>query len=217
MVNRNLSHFKVPLLKGSLMAEISTHQTSTFVMLDARNFDFVGKILDAMLVRVPLDNTIVREYRNLRSSGVRPMPADLRQLIDESTKLKRGDESDERTLTEPQEVDPLRNKEEDTATTSEPIPTEQISKVSSPPSSFVPTSNIFHTILQEPIMNLTTTPPPPLVTPPTSPINSIILISSVRPLPPNSFVGISLPHISIPLPTPIFTDSTTPTTIGFSV
>lgn len=59
-------------------------------MSDARNFDFIGTIQDAMLFKVPLDNAIVREYQNLPSSSVGLMPVDLRQLIDESTKPKGG-------------------------------------------------------------------------------------------------------------------------------
>lgn len=72
------------------MAEILTLQASTFVMSDPKNFDFVGSILIKMLKKVPLDNAIVRDYRKLISSGVRPMPIEHRKLIDECNKLKRG-------------------------------------------------------------------------------------------------------------------------------
>ncbi|CAI9280536.1 unnamed protein product [Lactuca saligna] len=46
---------------------------------------------------------------------------------------------------------------------------------------------------------------------PSSPFISIVPISSIAPLPPSSFVGMSVPYISIPLSTPIFTYSTYPT------
>lgn len=198
-------------MHDSLMAEISTLQMSTFIMSDPHNFNFIGSVPVEMLEKVPIDNAILRECQKLPSSGVCPMPADLRKLIDESNKPKCGgkrkekvspservrvtkktnkptnklrspspdiqEESDERTLTEPQEDDTLQNEEEDTTATLEPTLTKNILKVSSPPYSSIPTSNIFYTILQEPFLNLTTTPPPPPVTPPTSPTASTIPIS----------------------------------------
>ena len=90
MVNHALSHFKVPLMKDFLILEIPTHQTTTFVISDAKNFDFFGTITYSMFVKFPLDNIAVREYQTLLSSIVRPMPTDLIQLIHESTKPKRG-------------------------------------------------------------------------------------------------------------------------------
>lgn len=237
-------------MQDSVMAEIPTLQTSKFMMSDPKNFVFIGLIPEEILENVPLDNAIVRVYHKLPSFGVRPMPADIRQLIDESNKMKRGgkrkanvdpyesvkapkkmrkpakkprspsliiqEDSEERTVTKGQEDNTLRNEEEDTAATSERIPTETISKVSSSTPSSIHSSDTFNTILQESILNLTTTPPPTLVTPPTSPITSKIPISSIPPLPPMSSVGISLPQISIPLSSPIFTDSTTPTTSSVS-
>ncbi|CAI9301882.1 unnamed protein product [Lactuca saligna] len=71
--------------------------------------------------------------------------------------------------------------------------------------------------MQNPFQNLTTSPPSPRFTPPTSqitssPILSTIPITSILPLPPTSSVGISLPQISIHISSPIFIDSTPPTT-----
>lgn len=90
MVNQDLGHFNVPMMKYFEREEILTLQTSTFVMSDPRNFNFIGSIRLDMLERVPLDNAIVREHRKLPSSCVHPMSADLRKLIDESNKLKHG-------------------------------------------------------------------------------------------------------------------------------
>lgn len=77
IVNRAISHFKVPLIQDSLMDEIPTLQTTTFVMSDPHNFDFVGSIPDALLEKVSLDKAIIRAYREMPSSCVRPIPAEL--------------------------------------------------------------------------------------------------------------------------------------------
>ncbi|CAI9303851.1 unnamed protein product [Lactuca saligna] len=148
-------------------------------MLDPRNFSFIGLIPDEMLEKVPLDNAIMRKYQKLPPSGVRPMLAELRQLIDEINKPKRGgkrkakaapfesvrvpkntmkpakkprslstifqEESEKRTRTEVHDNDTLRNEEEDTTSTLKPTPTESILKVSSPPSSSIPTFDILET------------------------------------------------------------------------
>lgn len=60
------------------------------MMSDPRNFSFIGSIPVGMLERVPLDNVVMRQYRKLPSSGVCPIHAELRKLIDESNKLKHG-------------------------------------------------------------------------------------------------------------------------------
>ena len=75
-------------MKDSLIAEIPTLQTTTSVMLDPKNFEFVGSIMEVLLKRVPLDNAIIRAYQKLPSSGVRPIPAELKKVIDEGEKMK---------------------------------------------------------------------------------------------------------------------------------
>lgn len=62
--------------------------TTTFVMLDPRNLEFIGSIPDVMLKKVPLDNAIIRSYRKFPSSGVRPIPAELKKVVDEGDKTK---------------------------------------------------------------------------------------------------------------------------------
>lgn len=59
-------------------------------MSDPQNFDFVGSILDALLEKVPLDNAVIRAYRTIPSSGVRPIPTESQKIIDEGDKLKCG-------------------------------------------------------------------------------------------------------------------------------
>lgn len=57
---------------------------------DPNNFTFIGSVPDAMLEKVPLDNDIVSEYQILPSSGVQPMPNELRKPLDEGNKPNRG-------------------------------------------------------------------------------------------------------------------------------
>nr|KAJ0203805.1 hypothetical protein LSAT_V11C500271050 [Lactuca sativa] len=79
------------------MAEISTLYTSTFVMPDPWNFDIVGSILEALLEKVSLDNAIVRAYRKMPSSSVRPIPTKLQKIINEGEKPKRGEKRKAKT------------------------------------------------------------------------------------------------------------------------
>lgn len=51
-----------------------------------------------MLERVPFDNAIVRDYQKLPSSGVQPMPAELRKLIDDGNKPKCGGKRKEKVV-----------------------------------------------------------------------------------------------------------------------
>ena len=173
--------------------------TSLFMMSDPENFTFVGTIQEVMLVKVPSDNVIVNEYRKLPLSSVRPITDKLQKLIEEGTKPKRGgkrkakvgpsdvvrapkkarkqakkprspssvvwENSKSRTLTEVRDKGTFHNEEDDIAVTSEPTPTETVPKVSSPVLTFNPVSVIFHTF-----------------TPPSSPIITTILISSIPPL-----------------------------------
>lgn len=77
MVNRAISHFKVPFIIDFVMEVIPTLQNSMFMMSDPRNFAFVGTILEEMLLKVPSDNMIVNEYRKIPSSGVHPIMDEL--------------------------------------------------------------------------------------------------------------------------------------------
>lgn len=63
-------------------------QTSTFIMSDPSKFNFVGSILEAMLVKVPSDNAIVNAYCKQPTSGVHPMTEELRKAIEEITNRK---------------------------------------------------------------------------------------------------------------------------------
>ncbi|CAI9263690.1 unnamed protein product [Lactuca saligna] len=217
--------------RKSSRPNILTLQTSTFVMLDPRNFNFIGSILVDMLERVPLDNSIQQAKTSWKKEGksylFRKRQGSKKDK--KPTKKPRSpspvfqEESESRIVMEVQEDNTIRHEkeEQDTTSTLKPTPIEHILKVSSPPSSIVPTSNIFWNILKEPFLNLSITPSSPLVIPSTlpmssSPTTSTNPISSIPPLPPMNSVGISLPHISIALSSPIFTDSTAPTTSSVS-
>lgn len=79
MVNHAFGHFKVKLMKDSIMAAIPILQTSMFVMSNPRNFTFIGSIPEEMLMKVPHDNAIVNAYRKSPSSSIRLMTDELRK------------------------------------------------------------------------------------------------------------------------------------------
>nr|KAJ0184447.1 hypothetical protein LSAT_V11C900494330 [Lactuca sativa] len=204
-------------MTDSLIAATLTLQTTTFVMSDPRNFAFVGSIPEVMLEKVPVNNDIIRAYRKLPSSGVRSKKFKKPVPKPRSPSLVVQDDSEERIETKVQRDNVLRNDEEDTTYTSEPPTLKMFVKVSSPPSSSIPESDIFDTIMKEPFLSLTTPPPPSPFNPPilsmtTSPLTTSLPISSIPPLPKMSSAETSQPQISIPFSTPIFTDSNIPST-----
>ncbi|CAI9264306.1 unnamed protein product [Lactuca saligna] len=77
-------------MQYSLMADIPSFQTTTFIKSDPRNFRFVGSIPDVMFEKIPLENSIIREYHNFPCSGVHPIPAELQKINNEGNKPNRG-------------------------------------------------------------------------------------------------------------------------------
>lgn len=57
---------------------------------DPYKFNFVGSILEVMLVKVPSDNVNVNEYCKLPASGAHSMPVELWKAIKEANKPKGG-------------------------------------------------------------------------------------------------------------------------------
>lgn len=61
----------------SVIVAILILHTSTLMMSNPRKFSFFGTIPEAILVKVPIDNVIVNEYRNMPTSGVSHMIEEL--------------------------------------------------------------------------------------------------------------------------------------------
>lgn len=88
-------------MNGSLVAKISTLQTTTFVMSDPRNFKFVGSILEVLSKKVLQDNSITNDYCKLPTYGVHPIPVELQKIIDEGDKpMRRGKRKAKATTSE---------------------------------------------------------------------------------------------------------------------
>lgn len=63
--------------------------TSTFVTYDSKNFHFIGSIPEVQLARVPLDNEIIRIYRQIPLQGERSIPPSLQIVLDVGDAPKR--------------------------------------------------------------------------------------------------------------------------------
>ena len=92
MVKKVLLHYHVTIMKDPVMAEIPKLQTTTFVILDPQNFNFVGSIPEVMLAKVLMENDLIREYCSFPSFGIFPIPTEL-QVIDAGDKPKGGGKS----------------------------------------------------------------------------------------------------------------------------
>lgn len=110
--------------------------------------------------------------------------------------------SESQTHTNVRKTGPIHNEVGDTVSTSYPMvseasPSEPLWRVSSLITTFVPLTDDFFQV----------------PTPPSSLITRSIPITSIPPIPPTTFVGVSLPQIYVSLSTPFFTDSTATTTM----
>ncbi|CAI9271425.1 unnamed protein product [Lactuca saligna] len=92
MVKKVLLHYHGLTMMDLLMADIPKLQSTTFIIIDPRNFNFVGSIPEVMLAKVSMENDLIREYCSLTSFGIFPIPIEL-QVIDTGDKPKIGGKS----------------------------------------------------------------------------------------------------------------------------
>jgi len=75
-------------MDDSLMAVIPTLAISSIILTDPKNFKFIASLPAEMIDRVPIENPIISEYKNLPASRARDIPPGLQVLFKE--KPKRG-------------------------------------------------------------------------------------------------------------------------------
>ncbi|CAH1412283.1 unnamed protein product [Lactuca virosa] len=72
------------------MAEIQKTSTSTFVTSDPHNFDYFSYILEIMLAKVPMDSEVIRIYRQIPKFPEREISSALQTFLDAGDIPKRG-------------------------------------------------------------------------------------------------------------------------------
>ncbi|KAL7591659.1 pollen-specific leucine-rich repeat extensin-like protein 2 [Lactuca sativa] len=220
-------------MADSLLSSIATFHTTKIIVTDPTKFSFIGSIPEAMLGRISVSSNILQQYRKRSSSGPRELtPAMIRSIeeADKPTKRdKKPDTQKEGPVIKPTKGQTPKKRKSDKAATSQAQPKKQkkparrliLQTTSDSDSEYVPPKH-------------KNTPPSESEsessdeeasgrgdTPPRSPTPEIPVRSN-PPSPPPITIPVSIPPISpipttqpfttIPIPTPIFTDTTTTTT-----
>lgn len=72
------------------MAGIQIFQTMNIILSDTSRFAFIDSIPETMLRNVPTAIKVIQAYRSLPASGPRPMTSEMRQVLAEVDKPKKG-------------------------------------------------------------------------------------------------------------------------------
>ncbi|CAI9302917.1 unnamed protein product [Lactuca saligna] len=72
------------------MAAIRIFHTTNIILTDKSKFTFIGSISESLLRDVPATSEVLRTYHSLPVSGFCPMTDDVRNVLDEADKPKKG-------------------------------------------------------------------------------------------------------------------------------
>ncbi|CAI9301846.1 unnamed protein product [Lactuca saligna] len=162
-----LNNDKVPEIKDVVVIEILKMQTTTFVTSDPKNFNFICSIPEVMLDSVPLDNDIIKSYKEILNSGKpkqQRKPKYKQAVIDEDS----NDQTHSNVIGEETFLneDDIAHTSEVPLKTSELITTITTLKVSTLPASSDQTpheSDGYENISNEAIINFSQIQSPPLL------------------------------------------------------
>ncbi|XP_023752373.1 uncharacterized protein LOC111900726 [Lactuca sativa] len=228
-----MDRHRVPIMADSLLSSISTFHTKKIIVTDPTKFSFIGPIPEAMLGRISASGNVLQQYRKRTPVGPRELtPAMLRSIEEADKPAKRGKKPEtqkEGPVTKPTKGKIPKKRKIDKAATSQPQPKKQKKPArrlirqssSDSDSEYVPPtqknalpSESESEISDEEASGRGDTPPRsptpeiPVRCFPPSPPPVAIPVS----IPPISLITTSQPFTIIPIPTPIFTDTTSTTT-----
>ncbi|XP_052620068.1 uncharacterized protein LOC128126361 [Lactuca sativa] len=195
----------VPIMADSLLSSIATFHTTKIIVTDPTKFSYIGFIPKTMLGSISASSNLLQQYRKRKSVGPRELTPTMLRSIEEADKpakkgkkpesQKEGPKKPARRLIlqsssewDSEYVPPKQKNAPSSDSENKSSDEEALGRGDTPPRS--PTPEIQ-------VRSLPPSPPP--VTIPTS-------------IPPISQTTTSQPLTSIPIPTPIFTDTTSTTT-----
>lgn len=76
-------------MKYTLMASISTFDTTIIVVADSSKFSFIGSIPEVMFIEVPPSSKILEGYRQLTPSGPLILTDEMQAVLAEDDKPKK--------------------------------------------------------------------------------------------------------------------------------
>ncbi|KAL7610282.1 hypothetical protein Lser_V15G13610 [Lactuca serriola] len=203
-----MDRLHVPIMADSLLSSTATFHTTKILVTDPSKYLFVGSILASMYVCVSNQSAIIQAYKKLPSSSPRELtPAMVRSIEKADKPSQRGKKQDKqneglvlkgakgqtpkkRKTEKAAPSQPKQKKTKKPARGSESSDEEVSVRGATPPRSLTP---------EVPVRSKAPSPPPASI-----PIS----------LPTTFWVITSQPSSMIPIPTPIFVDATTTTTMG---
>ncbi|XP_052627167.1 uncharacterized protein LOC128133688 [Lactuca sativa] len=224
---------RVPIMADSLLSSIATFHTMKIIVTDPTKFSYIGSIPEAMLGCISASSNLLQQYRKRPSVGPRDLTPTMLRSIEEADKPARGARSlnrrrRDRSQNQPRSRTPKKRKTDKVAP-SQPQPKKQkkparrliLQSSSDSDLEYVPPkqknalpSDSENESFDEEASDRGDTPP-------RSPTPEIP-VRSLPPSPPPVTIPVSIPLISpittsqpfttIPIPTPIFTDTTSTTT-----
>ena len=78
------------MMKDFLMSSIATFHTTKIIIVDNSRFPFVGSISKTMFRCLPVASKILEDYKKLPSLGPHTITLDMRSILDEAEKVKKG-------------------------------------------------------------------------------------------------------------------------------
>ncbi|XP_023747862.2 uncharacterized protein LOC111896073 [Lactuca sativa] len=220
-------------MADSLLSSITTFHTTKIIVTDPSKFSFIGSIPEAMLSRISVSSNVLQQYRKHPSVGPRELtPAMLRSTEEADKPAKRGKKPETRKegpVNKPTKGQTPKKRKSDKPATSQAqlkkqkkparILILQSSSVSDseyvpPKHKTAPHSESENESSDEEASGRGDTPPrspTPEISVRSSPPSPQPISIPVS-IPPISPINSSQPFTTIPIPTPIFTDTTTTTT-----
>ncbi|XP_023736973.1 uncharacterized protein LOC111884909 [Lactuca sativa] len=233
ITNWAMDRLHVPIMADSFLSSIATFHTTKIIVTDPTKFSFIGPIPEAMLGRISVSSNILQKYRKRPSVGPRELtPAMLRSIEEADKPAKRGKKPEtqkEGPVIKPTKGQTPKKRKSDKAATSQAQPKKQkkparklILQSSSdsdseyvppkqknaPPSESESESSDEEASGRGDTLPRSPTPEIPVRSSPLSPPPVTIPVSIL----PISPITTSQPFTTIPIPTPIFRDTTTTTT-----
>ncbi|XP_052620948.1 flocculation protein FLO11-like [Lactuca sativa] len=228
-----MDRLHVPIMEDFLLSSIATFHTTKITVTDPTKFSFIGSIPETMLACVSAASNVLQQYRKIPSSGPRELtPAMVRSIDDADKPAKKGKKSDtqkETQVSKPTKGQTPKKRKSDKAAPSQPQPKKQrkaarrliFQSSSDSDSEYVPPKNKYAPPLESESESSDDEASGRGDTPPRSPTPEIPIRSQPRSPPPVTIpvsippifpIRTSQPSTTIPIPTPILTDTTTTTT-----
>ncbi|KAL7610066.1 extensin-like [Lactuca sativa] len=216
-----------------LLSSIATVHTAKIIVTDPTNYSFIGSIPEAMLGRISASSNVLQQYRKRPSSGPKELtPAVVRSIEEADKPTKRGKKPDtqkEGPVYKPTKVKTPKKRKSDKAATSQAQPKKQkkparriiLQSSSDSDLEYVPPKHKNAPPSESESESSDDEASGRGDTPPRSPTPEIPVRSN-PPSPPPVTIQVSIPPIfpipttqpsnTIPIPPPIFTNTTTTTT-----